>query len=255
MTAVYSLARHTFADAFRERAFAVIGLFLVVMLAAARLLNPLALGEGRRVTIDLGLGTIALFGFLMVMLLGTRMVQKEIESKTILLILAKPIRRDEYVIGKFLGLVSVLSASLIGMMVLLAGVLLISGYEFSGSLIVAGYFAWLEFVVLAAVAMLLTAFTSPVLSTFFLLGVFVAGHLAGSLTEFARMLPQTGAEQLIKALFVLLPRLDLFSYTLEVIHGTPVTLLQIGWASLYALVYSAGALLFAVLIFRTREFS
>jgi len=255
MTAVMSLARHTFTDALRERAFLVVGVFLVVMLLASRLLNPLALGEGRRVTIDLGLGAIALFGFLLILLLGTRMVQKEIESKTILMILAKPIRREEYLAGKFLGLVSVLTVSLIGMLALLAGLLLLSGYGFNSSLIIAGYFAWLEFVVLAAVTMLLTAFTSPVLSTFFLLGIFIAGHLAGSLVEFAKLLPQAGLDQLVKGIFILLPRLDLFSYTLEVIHGSAVTGMQIVWASLYALAYSLGALMFAILIFRTREFS
>jgi len=105
------------------------------------------------------------------------------------------------------------------------------------------------------VTMLLTAFTSPVLSTFFLLGIFIAGHLAGSLVEFAKLLPQAGLDQLVKGIFILLPRLDLFSYTLEVIHGSAVTGMQIVWASLYALAYSLGALMFAILIFRTREFS
>jgi ABC-type transport system involved in multi-copper enzyme maturation permease subunit len=255
LTAALSLARHTFADALRERAFLTLGIFLLVLLAASRLLNPLALGEGRRVTIDLGLGAIAVFGFLLVMLLGTRMVQREIDSKTILMILAKPIRREEFVIGKFLGLLSVLSVSLMGMMLLLAGVLLVSGYEFGWSLAVAGYFALLELIVLAAVTMLLTAFTSSVLSTFFLIGIFVAGHLATSLTDLARLLPAEGIGKMVTAIFYILPRLDLFSYTLEVVHGTAVPASQLLYATLYAVVYSIAILFCAVLIFRTREFS
>ena len=113
----------------------------VAMLATSRLVSPLALGEGRRVTIDLGLACMALFGFLLIALLSTRMVQKEIERKTSLVLLAKPLRREEFILGKFFGLVAVTGVSLAAMLVSLAGVLALSGYAVDGSLIVAGYFA------------------------------------------------------------------------------------------------------------------
>ncbi len=255
MVAVISLARHTFVDALRERAFLVLGLFAFVMLAASRLLNPLALGEARRVTLDLGLGCVALFGFLLIVLLGTRMVHKEIERKTILVLLAKPIHRAEFILGKYLGLIAILAVSLIGMVVALAGVLLLSGYAFDTNLIVAGYYAFLELAVVAALAMLLTAFTSPVLSTFFLLGLYVVGHLSTSLLDMASMLPNPGTVKLLTAVFHLVPRLDLFSYTLEVVHGLPIDAGQILLATAYTATYATGALLLALVVFRRREFS
>lgn len=255
MGAIGSLARHTFLDAFRERAFLVLGLYGVVMLGASRLISPLALGEGRRVTIDLGLAGVALFGFLLIALLGTRMVHKEIDSKTILMILAKPIRRGEFILGKFFGLIAVVAVSLLGMTLLLAGILALSRYGFDATLAVAGYYALLELIIVASLAMLLTAFTSPVLSTFFLLGLFLVGHLSGSLMDLAQMLPSPMSASVLKGLFFILPRFDLYSYTLEVVHGTPIAVISVGWATLYAAVYSAGALLIAILAFRTREFS
>ncbi|MCK4303317.1 MAG: ABC transporter permease [Candidatus Eisenbacteria sp.] len=252
---VMSLARHTFIDALRERAFVVLGLFLVVILVAARLLSPLALGEGRRVTLDVGLASVGFFGFLLVALLGTRMVHKEIDCKTILVLLSKPIRRSEFVLGKFLGLVTVVAVSLIAMLLMLAGILLTSGYEFDATLAVAGYYAFLELLIMAALAMFLTAFTSPVLSTFFLMGLFVAGHLSGSLIEMAQLLPNACAAKMLEAIFYVLPRLDLYSYTLEVVHGLPVDGGQLLWATSYAVIYSVGVLLLSVLILRSREFS
>lgn len=255
MTAVISLARHTFMDALRERAFLVLGIFALVMLAVSNLLSPLALGEGRRVTLDLGLGCIALFGLLLITLLGTRMVQKEIDRKTILVLLAKPIRREEFILGKFVGLVAVVGVSLVGMICLLAAVMALSGHSLNATLAVAGYYAFLELAVMAALAMLLTAFTSPVLSTFFLLGLFVAGHLSTSLIEMARLLPNPAVAKVLNVAFYILPRLDLYSYTLEVVHGLPVDAAQILWATLYTLVYSLGLLFLAVLAFRSREFS
>jgi len=233
----------------------VVGLFALLLLGASRLLSPLALGEGRRVTLDLGLGGIAVLGLLLLILLGTRMVHREIDRKTILLLLSKPIRREEFILGKFLGLVGVLSISVAGMVLLLATILWVSGHAVEPTLAVAGYYALLELVVLSAVAMLLTAFTSPVLSTLFLLGLFVAGHLAGSLLDLAAMLPAGGPRQISEAFFWVLPRLDLFSYTLEVVHGVHINPGQILTATLYAVVYSVGALALGALAFRSREFS
>lgn len=255
MTAVWSLARHTILDAMREKAFLVLVGFAVLMLAASRLLAPLALGEGDRLTVDLGLGGIAAMGFLLLVVLGTRMVHREIDRKTILMLLAKPIRRETFVVGKFLGLSGVAGLSVAVMLLVLCGVMLLSGYAVTPALFAAGYYAWLELVVMSALTMLLTCFTSPVLATFFLLGLFVTGHLASSLLEFAEIVPGAIAERLVEGAFLVLPRLDLFSYTLEVIHQKTVAAEPIVWATLYTVVYCAAVLAAASAVFRRREFS
>jgi hypothetical protein len=108
---------------------------------------------------------------------------------------------------------------------------------------------------MAALAMLLIAFTSPVLATFFLLGIYVAGHLATSLIEMATMLPTPWVARVLEVVFYALPRLDLFSHTLEVVHGVPIDPQQIFWATAYAVVYAAGMLLISTAIFRSRQFS
>jgi ABC-type transport system involved in multi-copper enzyme maturation permease subunit len=255
MQAVFSLARHTWIDALRERVFRGLALFLVVWLAAARLLDPLALGEGRRVTLDLGLALLSLFGFLLIMMLGTRVVQKEIDRKTILMLLARPISRGEFVLGKFLGITAVVGSGLLGMLLILAAVLWLSGYGVSHALIVAGLYAFLELLIVAALSMLLTVFTSPVLSAFFLLGLYVGGHLAPSLLEMARLVPSAVGRHVLEGLFLLVPRLDLYSYTLEVVHGWTPSREALLWAVAYALLYAAAALLVATLVFRRRQFS
>ncbi len=255
MSAVLSLARHTVLDAMRERAFLVLGGFAVMLFLASRLLSPLALGEAERVTIDLGVGALGAVGFLLLVLLGTRMLHREIDRKTILMLLAKPIRREEFIFGKFLGLAGVLGLSLGGMLLLLAAVMAASGYSLSPALLAAGYFAWLELVVMAAVTMLLTCLTSPVLATFFLVSLFIIGHLAGSLLELAGLLPGSLVSLALEGLFLILPRLDLFSYTLEVFHRVHVPSEQLLWATLYAGVYSAAVLAIGSVIFRRREFS
>jgi len=255
MQAILSLARNTLVDALRERVYRTLGLFLIVLLGVTRLLDPLALGEGRRVTLDLGLTLTSLFGFLLVLMLGTRVVQKEIERKTILLLLARPISRAEFLLGKFFGIVAVVGSGLLGMLLILAAVLWISGYGVTGALAIAGVYAFLELFIVAALSMLLTVFTSPVLSSFFLLGLFVAGHLSPSLLEMARLLPNAVAARGVEVVFLLVPRFDLYSYTLEAVHGWMPSPGELLWAVAYALFYATAALLVALLVFRRRQFS
>ncbi len=255
MTAILSLARHTLLDALRARVLRTLAVFLVLLLGAARLLSPLALGEGRRVTLDLGLGFVALFGFLLVLLLGTRLVQNEVEQRTILILLARPLHRLEFLVGKFGGLVAVIAVGLSSMLAILALVLSVSGYAYDISLAVAGYYAFLELVIVGALSMLLTVFTSPLLASCFLVGLYIAGHLSTSLLEMARLVPSAFAARLLEGAFYLLPRLDLYSRTLEVVHGVPARPAELLWATTYAVLYATAALLLSWLIFRRREFA
>jgi Cu-processing system permease protein len=252
---ILSLARHSFVGALRERAFLVLLLYLAAIVTTAGLIGPLALGENRRVTIDVGLSAVELFGFLLIALLGGRMVQTEIDRRTILVLLAKPIHRAEFLLGKFLGLVSILGVSLAGMLALLAGVMAACGLHPDAMLLEAGYFAFLELVVVAALAMLLTVFTSPVLASFFLVGLYIAGHLGPSLLELGHMMSHALLGQLVAATLWLLPRLDLYGHTLQVVHGVRATPAQLGWAAAYAVLYPAGILLLALAAFRRREFA
>lgn len=255
MTAILSLARHTLIDALRERLLRMLALFLAVLLLATRLASPLALGEGRRVTLDLGLGLLSLFGFLLVMLLGTRMVQQEVEGRTILLVLARPVRRIEFLLGKLLGLLGVVGIGLAGMLGILALVLLTAGYGVDASLAVAGLCAFLELAMVSALAVLLAACTSPILSAFLLLALYVAGHLLHGLLEMARMVSQPLLAGALRGAFHLLPRLDLYGTALQAVHGTPLPAGAVLWGVAYAVLYSAGVLALALLAFRRREFA
>jgi ABC-type transport system involved in multi-copper enzyme maturation permease subunit len=254
MTAVLSLARHTLLDALRERVFRTLAVFLLVLFAAAQLVKPLALGEGRRVTLDLGLGLVSLAGLLLVLFLGPRAVQREIERRTILVLLARPLRRGELLLGKYLGMWAVTAIALAGMFLILGLVLLLSGYGLPQALPAAGLLAALELGVLCALSLLVTSLAGPALAGVVLLALFIAGRLAPSLLDAARLLPDAPAA-LLGALFRLLPRLDLFTAGLEAVHGATLPAGVLLWAAAYALLYSAAILLIALLVLRRREFA
>jgi Cu-processing system permease protein len=254
MSATLSLAHHTLLDALRERIFRTLALFVILLFGVAQLVKPLALGEGRRVTLDIGLGLVTLAGLLLVVFLGTRAVQREIERRTILVLLARPVRRCEFLLGKYLGMLAVTGIALGGMLVLLALVLWGSGYGLEGGLLVAGLFAFFELAILCALSLVLTTLASPALAACGLLAAFVAGHLAPSLLATSALAPGSVVGGIARTLFQVVPRLDLYNVTLEVVHGTPVTAAAGIWAGAYAVLYSAAALLAALLVLRRREF-
>jgi pimeloyl-ACP methyl ester carboxylesterase len=121
------IARNTFREATRDRMLAGVVVAGLVLLVATQILSPLALGEGRRLTVDLGLSGISLLGLLIVLLVGTSLVAKEVERRTIYNLLSRPIRRSSYLLGKWIGLSATLWAVAALLGVALWGLLCLRG--------------------------------------------------------------------------------------------------------------------------------
>lgn len=255
MSAIGSLARHTLVDALRERIFRALAGYLLLVFGAAHLLRPLALGEGRRVTLDLGLALVSLAGVLLVVLLGTRALQREIEQRTILVLLARPIARAELLLGKFFGMWAVTGVALAGMLLILGLVLWSCGYGPTPGLLSVACFALLELAILCALSLLLTNLAGPAVAGGALLALFAAGRLAPSLLEAVRMMPDSPLAPLLTGAFRLLPRLDLYTAGLAGLHGASLPAASYFWAAGYALFYCAAILLLALLALRRREFA
>jgi len=120
MKAALAVARNTFREAVRDRVlFLVVG-FGAVLIAASRILSPIALGEGPRITVDLGLAGLGLVGFAIVALIGTNLVYKEIERRTVHVVLSRPLSRPAYLVGKWMGLTATMAAAVLAMGTVLA---------------------------------------------------------------------------------------------------------------------------------------
>ena len=248
------IARNTFREATRDRALAGVVIAGLVAILGTQLLNTLALGEGVRLTVDLGLTVITLFGLLVVLLIGTSLVAKEIERRTIFNLLSRPISRPAYLVGKWLGLTGalwVVAGSLgLALWVLLA----VRGHASLGLVIMeAAYLAGLELTVITALAVLFSAISTPVLSALYTLGFYAVGQWSWDLREFARQSPAPLGTAL-EAMANVVPNLPVFNMRALAAHGEPTTLFHLGIATLYALVYSGCALALAAAAFESRDF-
>jgi len=251
---VLAIAQNTIREAVRERLVLVLGLFGFALLIGSQALSPLALGEGRKVVIDFGLAGSMLLATLLAVFLGSSLLHKELERRTVYSILAKPIRREEFILGKFLGLWVTTSALLVAMAVILAMVVTVAYGDTPWSILGSVGLSVIELGIVTAVVVLFSSFTTPALTAFFGICAVVVGHFAEDLRYFA----SRGAPPLVRALtetvYWTLPHLSVFNARGLAVHGIPVEPERMLFALAYGALYIGGLMIFAGTVFRRREF-
>ena len=249
---ILAIALNTFREAIRNRILYLLLAFAVALILCARILSLMTVGSEEKIIKDFGLATIDVFGVLTAVLLGIGLVSREIERRTVLALLAKPMHRAEFVLGKYGGLVLTLLVNTTIMGVSFFGVLLAFGIA-DPSIGVAILLLFLQFLLITALAILFSCLTNPIVSCLMTLALYVIGHLLWSFDLLkARVASQTGRAE-CTLLYYLLPNLGHFDIKGLVVQGAPVPAGLVGWAVLYLALYGSGVLLLACAAFQRRE--
>src|SRR6202167_4632360 len=197
------VAINTFREAVRDRVLYNLVLFALLMIGAAILVGEISIGIERLVIINLGLSAISLFGLLIAIFIGVGLVYKEIEKRTLYSLLSKPIRRWEFLVGKYAGLLLTLGVNTLMMTLGLAAALFYVGRPFlrsDATVLVAVYFILLALALVTALALFFSCFSSPMLSTLFTLGIYITGMFAKDIRDFGdftKSVPLKAATRLI----------------------------------------------------------
>lgn len=258
---IFALAINTFREAVRNRVLYSLLFFAVALIFSALALGQLSVHEEARVTRDLGLGGIALFGVLIAIFVGVNLVYKEVDKKTVFALVSRPIHRHELILGKFVGMSLTLLVQIVIMSAVLFVVLAVQGGEPSPAIVRAIVLSFLEVVVVTAIAILFSSFSSPFLSGAFTLGLFVIGRSMAELRELLGKVPAGGPRTAAGLVLHIVPDLHLFSVSGSMVdgryasvHGAFVSWGYVGWAAVYALGYAACVLALASLLFERRDF-
>lgn len=268
MNAIGLIAWHVFKDGARSRTLVSLVGFAVALFGVSLLLGQLSAGQDLKIIKDIGLSVIELSGVLMSVLLGVGLVAKEIERRSIYPLLARPIRRHDFIVGKYFGLVATLAVNVFVMTIALY---LVLGYIHATSpvnirnsweapaldpaILKSSVLVVAELAVLTAVSLFFSTFSSSVLwSTLFTLGLYVAGSMSTQLRELAAAVGSRAAGIFGQVVGVVLPAFSAFDVKGQVVHGlavpAPYVLMTVG----YAVVYSAAVLVAATVVFSRRNF-
>jgi len=255
MKSLLSIARYTFVQQFRNRLYLVVLFFGALLMGVSLLFGALAAEQEVRVIFDLGLLLTELFGIVAVLFGAVTLVLEEMESKTIYLLLTRPLPRGFYIVGRYLGLVVSVVISLLLMGVIHVTLLGIKGWSFDPHYLAALPFIYLKVCVVGALAVFFSLFSSSaVASVVFTLFFSLLGHFGSELTFLARKSESVLSVLLVKTIIVIMPNFQFLNYR-DVWHipGSPPLSLWV-WGGAYAVLYAAACLSLSIALFSRKEF-
>ncbi|MCP4869546.1 MAG: ABC transporter permease [Proteobacteria bacterium] len=251
---IWAIALNTFREAVRDKILYTLLFFALLMIGASVLVAELAVGEYDKILRDLGLSAINLFGMLIAVFVGIGLVYKEIERKTIYTIASKPIPRWQFVSGKYIGLAGTLALEVLIMAIGFALMLAFTGASGAMESMPAIWLTWIELLVVIAVAIVFSCFSTPALSALFTLGFILIGRLTAPLKEFA----DAGNSEVLKdfaaVVYKILPDLQTFNLRAEAAYGRAYDWEYVGYATGYGLLWAGVLLALAAVIFQFRDF-
>jgi len=251
------VAINTFREAVRDRVLYNLVFFALIMIGAAILVGQISIGIERLVIVNLGLTAISVFGLVMSIFIGVGLVYKEIEKRTLYTLLAKPIRRWQFLVGKYGGLLLTLTVNTFFMALGLAAALFYVGRTFVRSdalILVAIYFILLELALVTAIALFFSCFSTPMLSTLFTLGIYVTGVFATDIRNIAGFTSNGAIVYPTRFLYYVVPNFHNFNAIGLAAHGGQIPFALFWQNTAYAALYVALLLIASAAVFSYRNF-
>jgi len=266
MSATAAIALNVFRESVRDKVLYNLVLFAIVLIGASYLIGQLTAGQDVKIIKDLGLAATSIFGLFIAVFIGIGLVSKEVERRSAYGLLAKPIHRYQMIAGKYAGLTLTLA---VNVAVMAAALYVVLAYMQWGvpndvqqawdapaldpALLKALLLILLELMILTAIALFFSTFSSPMLSAAFTFGLFIVGHFSTDLRSFEQVVESPAAVTLARGLYWVLPNLEQFDVKAQVVHAQPVPLGYMALTGAYAALYIAVLLVGAMVIFSRRD--
>jgi ABC-type transport system involved in multi-copper enzyme maturation permease subunit len=255
MSRITAIASNTFREAIRDRVLYNLIVFAFIMIGASLLLGQITIAVQRQLLINLGLTAISIFGVLIAIFIGIGLVSKEIDKRTLYTVLTRPVQRWEFILGKFFGLLGTLivNTALMTIGFFIALLYLMHGFERSDfGILAAIFFILLQFMIVTAVALLFSAFSTPIESAVLSFAIFVVGSFSEDLRVFAESTKGI-SHYLAVGMAYLIPNFSALNVISQVAHGKPVDAHLFVFNTIYAITYAGATVCAASIVFQNRN--
>jgi Cu-processing system permease protein len=267
MRQIALVAGSVFKESVRDRVPYSLVVFAVLLMAASYLISQLTAGQDLKIIKDLGLAAIMMIGLLIAIFIGIGLVSKEVDRRSIYSLLAKPLSRTTFILGKFTGLVLTLAVNVGAMTVAYYAVLAYMNWmadpglrksweapAVDPRLLVPIVLILAQLTLVTAIALFFSTFSSPLLAALFTLGLWTAGHFNEDLRNLEAVVDAPAATYVARVLYFLLPNFSAFDVKAQVVHGAGVPAAAVALTSVYAVLYIGALIAAAIAIFRRRDF-
>lgn len=254
MNKMWIIAKNTFLETLRDRALYGVLFFAVFMLVASLFLGQISLHQEEKIVRDLGLTSISLFSTVITLFLGSKIIYNEIEKRTIYLLISKPVARWAIVVGKWLGLSLLIFLVQCILTICFWGIMSIQAIDFPSTYMVAIAMSYIEQIILIAIAVCFSTFTSPIVTIFSTLMFYLIGHVSTDFIELSHITENPLLQKISYGLYYIVPNLDYFNVQVFAIYGVSLTPYYFLYAGLYAILWLSLILFLSCCIFTRREF-
>ncbi|MCI3279579.1 ABC transporter permease [Synechococcus sp. PCC 6717] len=254
LSRLWTVSRNVFNEIFRERILYVTAVFALGLALAVVILGQVSAGTQDKISLDVGMAGISLFGLMIAAFVGGSLLNKELEKRTILVMLAKPISRAEFVIGKHLGLSAVLLVLVALMTLILFGIMSINQFAYPvGALSLTSLYIALQLSLLTAAALLFGSFTSSLIATLLTIALYFMGHFSQNLVILSQKMESEAVRQLMRFLYLIFPDLSRLDFKNTAVYGMIPPLGDLVASAFYGVIYTVALLAIATWIFSRRN--
>ena len=253
MTRVIAIARNTFRESVRDKVLYVLLFFAAVTIVGSKALGWISIGQDIKIVKDITLASSSVFGALIAIFVGASLIYKEVEKRTLYTILARPMDRWEFVIGKYLGLMALLAVAVGVMTGVSALYILLLGGKVDAVYLLAALLIYFKLMVVTALALVTSALSSPILGAIIVFCFYVFGHATGVFLDLPPQFDGTVAKEALKVIYYVVPNLANFDIRAEAANEVPVNPGYVAYVILYGLSYTGILLVLATRAFDRKD--
>jgi len=254
MQALAALAWNGFREARRNRVTVVVAVFAATLVLGAMLITSASVSTLYRVLTDFGLGAMSLMLTLLAIFLSSGLLTREIDRRTIFLVMSKPLSRGLFLVSRLAGNMLTLGVLLLIMALLFCAESVSYGFPIQQPTLVAIGMLWIELLVLTSIAFVFSSFSSTIVSAVVTTGIYFAGHLSADIYKLSTRAKIPFLRVLGKGIYYLLPNLERLNFRPQAAYSIHVAAGEI-WKSIgMGLGYAAAMVGLAVMIFSRRDF-
>jgi len=251
---IWAVSLNTFKETIRNRVMVNILIFAIGLILLSLVIGDWSMGQQVKVIKDFGLSAMSLFGLLIAIFIGIRLMVEEFEQRTIYVIASKPIHRWEILVGKYLGLSITLAVNVIFMSLALWGADLFMEGKIDFGLAPAVLLIYIEILLVVGLALFFSSFVSPNLSAILTILVFIIGHLSGFLRDYVQLHPENSYNWVLKLIYWVVPNLETLNIKMAVVEHLNRPPHAVAYGFLYGIGYILILLVFTIAIFNRKDF-
>ncbi|HUI90753.1 MAG TPA: ABC transporter permease [Chitinivibrionales bacterium] len=253
LRAISEIATNTFKETVRNNVLYLVLFFVVALIVLSVFVADWSVFARIQVMQDFGLATMSLAGLLLAVFIGVGMLGREISQKTVYHVITKPVSRNQFVCGKFAGLLFTLLINYFVMSIIFIGTLIYLGGTVQLTLIYAIFLIWAEMSLMISASIFFSTLTTPMLASIFSLAFYIAGHFNDLLS--IKFVEAKGSlyPVLLKVIYFVLPNLEHFNVRDNIVYNINLPTAYYGYAVVYGILYTALFLTLSCALFSKKD--